>query len=481
LSIQTQQVNWQDYATVKRWKTRLAINSFTQELSPSTWRCACAWMPQFMKFTKKSPDELIAEAKIDSDIGEEMVSKFFVHLKKTLSNNSAKNGAHGYMRGFYKHNKINTQNWHNPKSTVSYVKKIDAQYPMFVLNETTQKFDLNRTFLRSFLRELSIRDETFALCLISTGQDSGDILKLNVGFVRNQDSKFERLYLNDNRGKTAEELKVFFSREATKKIREYVRKERSDAADNEPLFITSNIERRRIFALEHKRQFREGDILPKGTRLLPKILSVSFRLIEQKLGIKMEKGQQSPLRPKRLRHVFRSACSYAGIEDDMVRVFLGQVGQSSKAHLGKSREELEFFYKLVEPKITIYNDEPVEEIEKLKKQLEETKKTDSVRIDELKVEQEKMKQEIKSELEFRNAFLDYTEIGDTEGLKKIEPETLEFFRQWKALMVIGKLPKGFTTPKEELVEIAKNYPKLSKAIGKNGENLVKKGGLLTIR
>jgi len=381
LSIQTQELDWKDFATIKRWKTRLAINSFNQELSESTWKCACAWMPQFLKLTGKTPDELIAAAKLDSDAGEERVQEFFIHLKKTLTNNSAKNGAHGYIRGFYKHNKINTHDWHNPKSTVAAVKKIDAQYPMFVLNETTQKFELNRTFLKSFLRELSIRDETFTLCLISTGQDSGDILKLNVGFVRSQDPKFDRLFLNENRGKTGEELKVFFSREATKKLRAYVRKERSDASDDEPLFVTSAIERRRIFALEHKRQFREGDILPKGARLLPRILSMSFRIIEERLGIKMIKGQQSPLRPKRLRHVFRSACSYAGIEDDLVRVFLGQSGMSSKIYLSKSREELEFFYKLVEPKITVYDNEPVvEEIQKLRKQLEEAKQTDSARI-----------------------------------------------------------------------------------------------------
>ena len=287
MSIQTQKERtWQDFATVKRWKTRLAINSANQELSVHSWKCACSWMPQFLKLTGKTPDDLIAEAKIDSDIGEERIAEFFIHLKKRLPHNSAKNGAHGYVRGFYKHNKINTKSWHSPKTMVSYVKKIDAQYPMFVFNETLKKFELNRTFLRSFLRELSIRDETFALCLISTGQDSGDILKLNVGFVRNQNPQNERLFLNDNRGKTSEELKVFFSRESTKKLRAYVRKERADATDDEPLFVTSAIERRRILNIENKErrelakkqgiQFQKITILPKGARLLPKILSVSF-------------------------------------------------------------------------------------------------------------------------------------------------------------------------------------------------------------
>jgi len=81
----------------------------------------------------------------------------------------------------------------------------------------------------------------------------------------------------------------------------------------------------------------------------------------------MTKGQQSPLRPKRLRHVFRSACNYAGIEDDMVRVFLGQSGMSSKIYLGKSKEELEFFYNLVEPKITVYDEEQRPELQAIQK------------------------------------------------------------------------------------------------------------------
>ncbi len=62
MSIQTQKERtWQDFATVKRWKTRLAINSVNQELSVHSWKCACAWFPQFLKLTGKTPDELIAE------------------------------------------------------------------------------------------------------------------------------------------------------------------------------------------------------------------------------------------------------------------------------------------------------------------------------------------------------------------------------------------------------------------------------------
>jgi len=102
-------------------------------------------------------------------------------------------------------------------------------------------------------------------------------------------------------------------------------------------------------------------------------------------------------------------------------------------------------------------------------------------IEKLRSDVSKMKDSMESELDFRNALMFFHEFGDTEGLKKIEAETLEFFQQWKALKAIGKIPKTFISTKENLLEVARDYPKLAIAIGRKGENLVKKGRLLTIR
>jgi len=132
----------------------------------------------------------------------------------------------------------------------------------------------------------------------------------------------------------------------------------------------------------------------------------------------MTKGQQSPLRPKRLRHVFRSACNYAGIVDDMVRVFLGQSGMSSKIYLGKSKQELEFFYNLVEPKITVYEDENKIEPEQIVKLNERIKKQDD-KIERLQQESElnrrinELQRDMKESSIYTSDAKKYDELSDT--------------------------------------------------------------------
>jgi len=102
-------------------------------------------------------------------------------------------------------------------------------------------------------------------------------------------------------------------------------------------------------------------------------------------------------------------------------------------------------------------------------------------IEKLKSDVIKMKDGMELEMELRNALVSFHKYGDTRGLKKIDPEILEFFLEWKALKAIGKIPKLFTIPKEEILKIASDYPKLAKAVGRRGENLVKQGRGLKIQ
>ena len=67
--------------------------------------------------------------------------------------------------------------------------------------------------------------------------------------------------------------------------------------------------------------------------------------------------------------MFESACTHAGIDPDIKDIFMGHKGSQSKTYQGKSREELEFYYDMVEPKITIQiheTDESTELREKIK-------------------------------------------------------------------------------------------------------------------
>jgi len=68
-------------------------------------------------------------------------------------------------------------------------------------------------------------------------------------------------------------------------------------------------------------------------------------------------------------------------------LFLGHTGNMSKTYQGKSREELEFYYEMVESKITIQMDEENDEIDRLHEELKKVKEKETV-IQELKKAQE---------------------------------------------------------------------------------------------
>ena len=256
--------------------------------------------------------------------------------------------------------------------------QIDDNYPLFI--REGKKLVLNRELLTEFQSKLNYRDQLILDCLISTGLDDGDLLKLNVDFVLSQNQP--RLYLNNNRQKTLEDIHVFFSKIASKKIREYVRKERREAEPNDPLFITTLAERKRVFLKIHGRKYTNLDELPEGNRLSNVTLAINFRKASRHTGISLVKQQQSPLRPKRLRKVFESACTHAGIDPDIKDIFMGHKGSQSKTYQGKSREELEFYYDMVEPKITIQIHETDESTE-LREKLKEFQNTKSNEIQEL--------------------------------------------------------------------------------------------------
>jgi len=365
--------DWRDFATVKRWKSQLTLKSKSGGFPVNTWKNVESNMRRFLSVMQKTPDELIEEALSDNELGEVHLSTYFSWLKKQgIDHNSAVIRAYGIVRGFYKHNKITTQGWHTPRQVPKVVEQTDADLPLFSFDPKTKKPDLNRVLVRRFLKELSSRDEVIALCLISTGLDDGDLLKFTLGFVREQDPSHERIFISNFRLKTMEAVKGFFSKEATKRLREYVRKERADGADDDIIFTTSMSERKKQFKLKYKREYTnlDFDLLPPATPLTTIILAINFRKAAKRMGINLQKAKQSPLRPKRLRKVFRDACQAGMIGDDMANVFMGKADRSNKVYLGKSREELEIYYSMLEPFVTVFS-EKINEDELLQLKLDQ--------------------------------------------------------------------------------------------------------------
>jgi hypothetical protein len=329
-----------------------------------------------MKSSDMTPDELIKEAIPNSEKAQDRLFDCFEWGKRYhLDHNSLVVGVYGALRGFYSHNKIDTRNWHSPKILPRKVEQTDANYPLFRPNKITKKLELNLDLVRNFLKQLNSRDEVIAVCLLSTGMDIGDLIKIDLGFVRSQ-IDHDRLYLSNFRNKNGEWIKTFFSKEATAMLRKYIKQERFDGEDSEPIFITSKSERKKQFKLENNRIFKNSSVdeLPKGKRTDTRVIATNFRVAQEALGIKLERGKQAPLRPKRFRHIFRQACQLAGVGDDMARIFMGQKSFSSKSYQPKSREELEVLYEGVEPFIVVYSDPVATDLEKqLEIEREETK------------------------------------------------------------------------------------------------------------
>lgn len=144
------------------------------------------------------------------------------------------------------------------------------------------------------------------------------------------------------------------------------------------------------------------------------------------------------------------------------------------SYLKPTKEECFIEFMKAIPELTI-SDEDRNKFKIVK--LEEEKSE----LEKLKLEVSGIKKELEEEVEARGAITHYYAYGDKEDLKKVDPSLIEFWGYWEALEASGNLPQSFTIAKEQLIEKAKHFPKLSKLIGKNGENLEPKGKVWQVR
>ena len=355
---ETIQLNWKEFNSSKRWSKKLRLRNDDKEIPVKTLSAMSNWFPPYLSFHNKTPDELIEEALTDDEIVQDRLDDFYRHKKELLDRNSCITGIYGVIRGFYRHNKINTQDIIAPKFSVRMVKKTDSNYPLFkiITKSGIKKIILNRDLLREFYSKLNTRDQCILLCLMSTGLESSDFLKLTVGDIRIQ-MEHPRIFMNGNRNKTFSEFSDFCSKEATIAIKNYIKKERREAADEDAVFVITLSGQKRLFYKQNNRSWRIGDDLPVPNAISPIEIADAFRTAQRNMGIKLQKGKQSPLRPKRFKKVFRTACANAGLDRDITKTFLGHKGDQSQNYQEDGRELLEYYYELVEPKISLFYDE----------------------------------------------------------------------------------------------------------------------------
>ena len=353
-----------EYESTKEWfkGLQLANQANNKEFTEDNFGARLRLLKDYVEFTKMNPDDLLAEANRDIWEAHARIMGFFTWLQgkddkgedlpegvgKRLTLNSASTTAR-LTRGFYTHNRLTfPKGCKVPRREGSKVQQRDDKVVIFGYDEDSNKITYNSELLQHFFTNLSFRDQTIAVGLISTGADAADLMTLNVGFTKDhigEIRKDKRFLWRGNRQKDGEPFKVYFSEEATNFLRRYVEQERSKADNEDPLFIDDD-----------------------GTRLNAHAVGVAFRKASKKMGY-TEKGLSHPFRPKRFRHLFRNACSAAGIDRGFTRSFMGHASDTSDYYLEKNNGLTLQAYVQVEPFVTVFAAGKTE----LSKELQEAK------------------------------------------------------------------------------------------------------------
>lgn len=336
--------NLEKFGSVRTWLKSIRENNPKGKLTKRARDARLGTMGDFLEFLGSgadngmSPDDLLEEARANLDVTKGRLLDYFNWLKGERIKGYAKrkvamrhNSALTYlafMRGFFSHNGLGFGRWRMPKREVSTVSGADEAIPIYDYDEETERFVFRNETLQHFFANLGFRDQTIALGLLSTGADGVDLLKLNVGFVRGQKNE-RRLFWCGNREKDVEPFKTFFSEEATRIVRQYADQERAKARAKDPLFVNN-----------------------WGRCLNAHALAMSFRAAATRMGY--DNDGSNPFRPKRFRHLFRTACSMAGIDPGFTNAFMGHKTDVSGSYLEKPRGLLIKEYVKVERFITVF-------------------------------------------------------------------------------------------------------------------------------
>ena len=328
-------------------------------------------LKQFLRFinsgkdvSRVSIDDVIREVEVDTKLAQEHIDNFYKWLQdkeiegyklrgKGMKESSAFQRAYVYLIGFFANLDITFgRKWKRsfPKPERKQAIKKDKDYTFYDVDEKTRTIRFNREFMQQFLSNLKLREQAITLALLSSGQDSGDLFKLKVSDIRDQTNN--RFFWEGYRGKSKIQFRTFFSKEATRFVRRYLEQERKDASDKEPLFVANDMQ------------------------MSPQNLASIYRDAGKRMGIKWNSGEFNPLRPKRMRHLFRTGCDTAGITELYTNCYMGHKNSQGLDYSELSKAKLELEYLRVEPFLTVYGE--VEESLEVK---EDVKKLETRVID----------------------------------------------------------------------------------------------------
>jgi integrase len=333
------------YESIAKWISSLEKSAVSKgKLFSNTARSQR--LGRMMEYTNDgeiNPDFLLEEAKQNIEAAGTRLQDFFkAKLKSGVEWNSSVT-ALCFLRGFYSHNDIVfPKRMKVPKRHISTVKKTDGKTEIYGYNEESDETIFRNGLLQHFFDNLSFRDQTIGLSIFSTGADAADILKLKIGFVKDAKgsvSTAKRFFLHDNRLKDGVEFKTFFSAEASEYIRRYVQQERSNAANDDLLFVKE-----------------DGEQIPVHA------LTMNFRKAAEKMGYTVD-DESNPFRPKRFRSLFRTACGIVNVDSGLIMAFMGHSSNMSGTYLEKSNGLFLKEYIKLEPYVTVYGVDKTQIIE----------------------------------------------------------------------------------------------------------------------
>ena len=446
------------FESVQNWVNSLDQTANQRGKSGLTKNAKAMRLGRMWEYTnegKLNPDELLEEAKEDINNAGKRLKDYFDEKEEKTSYNTAVTSV-CFLRGFYTHNNVVfPRKWGVPRKKVSQVAKQDENTSFYRYNAEKDEIEFKNGNLQHFVQNLNFRDQTIALCLLSTGADATDLLNLNVGFVKDGRGKVQdvkRFFWYGNRSKTGIPFKTFFSEEATQSLKRYVEQKRADAKDDEPLFVQSEKKYER-----KNPTTKEPETITENERIGAHALSINFRIAAKKMGYAQEKNKLSPFRPKRFRHLFRTACAIAKIDEGYIKAFMGHASDVSAGYLEQSSSIFAKLYVKVEPFLTVFGvnsnqvNEMTQEVNVLKDNVVDLAKKDLQLEAEIKDLKEQLKSATQMVYSFEPILNTFNDIANTtegqELIKKIQE---------------AKMKQETVEAQKEDEEITKEHPLASK-------------------
>ncbi len=289
---------------------------------------------------------------------------------------SAKERVFSKCVSFFTHNRISFGRHFTPTiAKESPAIKADRDYEFVKLNEEGNDTVLDKSTLRKFLSALNARDRAIGLCMLSSGQDAGELFSLSVGDFKTgckMNHTGERFFWENSRSKTHKTFQTFFSVEATEAVKHYLQTERSTVKDDEPLFISKY-----------------------GGRMQANQLSANYFDTAKRIGIEWnDEKHQNPFRPKRLRHFFSTCLEKAKVGVRFSKIMMGHNLTIGESYV-QNRADLEIEYTKVEPLLGVYSGtEQLQKTVDVLVQSQETIATLKQTISDLRYERDTLKDQL---------------------------------------------------------------------------------------